>query len=122
MLLKVSDVHEVQRDKLRAELSGKIAFISFVTVAELLFWAEKYNWGPKRRDELDEKLRPFGVLDPTRDTAELWARARQLTTANGKTLGHHDLWIAAASLEHDLLLLSNDSDFDAIDGLERRPL
>jgi predicted nucleic acid-binding protein len=53
---------------------------------------------------LDERLRAFGILELTRETAEIWASAKATAKASGKTLSAHDLWIAAACLEHDLPL------------------
>lgn len=122
LLLKEAAVHEPRREQLTTMLRGKIAFISFVTVAELLFWAESRGWGQKKRDDLDARLRAFGVLDPTRDTAELWARTKWKAQNAGKTLQPHDLWIAAACLEHELPLVSADGDFDGVSGLTRIPL
>lgn len=122
LLLKVAAVHEPRRQQLVAALRGKIAFISFVTVAELLFWAENRGWGQKKRDDLDVLLRAFGVLDPTRDTAEIWARTKWKAQCNGKTLQPHDLWIAAACLEHELALVSADAGFDLVTGLTRIPV
>jgi predicted nucleic acid-binding protein len=119
LLLKEASVHEGRRDSLNVMLRGKVAFISFVTVAELLLWAERRSWGQKKRDDLDVRLRIFGILDPTRDTAELWARTKSIAMDSGNTLAHHDLWIAAASLEHDLPLVSDDGDFDRVAGLKR---
>jgi predicted nucleic acid-binding protein len=122
LLLKEAVVHEPRRKALTDVLCGKIAFISFVTVAELLFWAERRGWGQKKKDDLDVRLRAFGILDPTRDTAELWARTKATTLDAGKTLQPHDLWIAAASLEHDLPLVSDDADFEHVTGLKRVPV
>lgn len=119
LLLKVAAVHEPRRQQLIETLRGKIAFISFVTVAELLFWAESRGWGQKKRDDLDVLLRAFGVLDPTRDTAELWARTKWKAQSSGKSLQPHDLWIAAACLEHEIALVSADADFDHVTGLTR---
>lgn len=122
LLLKIAIVHEPRRQQLIELLRGKIAFISFVTVAELLFWAESRGWGQRKRDDLDTLLRAFGVLDPTRDTAELWARTKWNAQSSGKTLQPHDLWIAAACLEHELALVSADADFDKVTGLNRIPM
>ena len=122
LLLKEATVHEPRRQQLIAMLRGNIAFISFVTVAELLYWAESRGWGQKKRDDLDARLRAFGVLDPTRDTADLWARTKWTAQSTGKSLQPHDLWIAAACLEHELPLVSADGDFDNVAGLTRVPL
>lgn len=122
LLLKEAAIHEPRREQLITMLRGNIAFISFVTVAELLFWAESRGWRQKKRDDLDARLRAFGVLDPTRDTAELWARTKWSAQSSGKVLQPHDLWIAAACLEHELPLVSADGDFDNVSGLKRLPL
>jgi tRNA(fMet)-specific endonuclease VapC len=122
LLLKEATTQESRRSHLDRMLQGKVAFISFVTVAELLFWAEKRAWGQKKRDDLDVRLRAFGILDPTRDTAGLWAQTKAAASGNGCTLQPHDLWIAAASLEHDIPLVSDDGDFDHVAGLKRLAL
>jgi predicted nucleic acid-binding protein len=85
-----------------------------VTVAELLFWAEKRSWGEKRRAELDYRLRAFGVLAPTRATAEIWAETKNACEKNGVPVEPHDLWIASAALEFDIPILTADDDFDRI--------
>jgi predicted nucleic acid-binding protein len=122
VLFKLSAVHQPRLDALRSELSGRIAFVSFVTVAELLFWAEEKGWGQKRRYEMDERLRAFGILESTRETAEIWASTKATAKASGNILSAHDLWIAAACLEHDLPLISNDGAFDAIPRINRRSI
>ena len=40
VFLKTSEVHEEDRRKIEEALTGKIALISFVTVAEMFYWAE----------------------------------------------------------------------------------
>jgi predicted nucleic acid-binding protein len=119
ILLKEASVHAARRTALENLLRGKFGFISFVTVAELLFWAEKRKWGQGKRDALDGKIRSLGILDPTRDTADIWARTRASCEDAGQVVQHHDLWIAAAALEHGLPLVSFDDDFDCIPGLQR---
>lgn len=117
VLLKASATHATRVAALQALLAGKLAFISFVTVAELLFWAEKRNWSDKRRADLDQHMRSYGVLDPTRTTAEIWAETKMYRESVGKRMQPHDLWIASAALEYDLPLVTADGDFDAIPDL-----
>jgi len=114
-------VHASRKVALDNILRGKFGFISFITVAELLFWAEKRQWGQTKREALDIKIRSFGILDPTRDTADFWAHTRTECEASGKILQPHDLWIAASALEHELPLVSADIAFDAVPGLRRIP-
>jgi tRNA(fMet)-specific endonuclease VapC len=117
VFLKTSQVHADRLAQAQRVVSGKVCFISFVTVAELLFWAEKRNWSDKRRSDLDNRLRAFGILDPTRTTAEIWAGTKVNCEANGRPMQPHDLWIAAAALEYELALLTADQDFGGVAGL-----
>jgi predicted nucleic acid-binding protein len=119
ILLKVAKVHDDRKAEIERGLSGKVALISFVTVAELLYWARQKKWGPPRCEELDRHLRSFAVLDPTRTTAELWAEIKHGCTVAGHQMGQNDLWIAAAAKEYDVCLASSDSDFEHVAGLKR---
>lgn len=114
IFLKSSSVHATRLQKIQRELTDKIVFISLVTVAELLFWAEKRCWGERRRTELDRSLRIFGILEPTRTTAEIWAETKSACQVNGVAVEPHDLWIASAALEYDIPILTADTDFDRI--------
>ena len=46
----------------KRHLSGKVAGIAFVTVAEMYYGAERNAWGEKRRQQLEEHLKNFVVL------------------------------------------------------------
>lgn len=118
IFLKVSAVHESRRSAIESYVRGKIALVSFVSVAELLFWAESRNWGEKRRDELDQRLRVYGILNPSRTTAQLWAIKRRECKAIGVDVAPHDMWIAAAAFEYDLTVVANDGIFGRIPGLK----
>jgi predicted nucleic acid-binding protein len=43
-------------------LRGRIIAVSFMTVAEMLYGARIADWGPARRDKLEEVLQGFLVL------------------------------------------------------------
>jgi hypothetical protein len=45
VFLKIATVHDGQRTAVEQYISGKIAVVSFVTVAELLFWGNAGNGG-----------------------------------------------------------------------------
>ncbi len=117
VFLKASAVHASRLQLLQQAVAGTIAFVSFVTVAELLFWAEKRGWSQKRKSDLDNRLRTFGVLDPTRTTAEIWAETKASCESKGIVLQPHDLWIASAALEFEIPVVTADGDFDRIPDL-----
>jgi len=122
IFLKTSKIHEARRKSLEAALVGKIPLISFITVAELLFWAETRDWQQKRRTELDDRLRLCVVLQPTRFTSEIWAETKRALERNGKRLESNDLWIAASALEHDVTLYTADTDYSIVPDLKTRRL
>jgi tRNA(fMet)-specific endonuclease VapC len=83
-----------------------------------------------RKEENLRRVRDFvadcSLLAPDEGTIVPYVRlrdsfeaARTLPRASAKLEGlNNDLWIAALCLQHRLPLLTNDKDFDGIDGLE----
>jgi tRNA(fMet)-specific endonuclease VapC len=60
-----------------------------------------------------------GILLPTRETAEQYARLFVQLKRAGTPVPDNDLWIAALALEHDLLLITRDQHFERIPQLPR---
>ena len=68
---------------------------------------------------LAELLLNCRLLEISEETANWYARIRlQLKTA-GKPIPSNDLWIAALCRQHSLPLLSRDTHFDHVRGMER---
>ncbi len=55
-----------------------------------------------------------GVLLPSRDTAEHYARIFVQLKRAGTPIPDNDLWIAAQVLEHDLVLITRDRHFERL--------
>ncbi len=60
-----------------------------------------------------------GVLLPSRETAEHYARVFLQLKRAGTPVPDNDLWIASLVLEHNLLLVTRDEHFDRIPQLMR---
>lgn len=60
-----------------------------------------------------------GLLLPSRETAEHYARLFVQLKRAGTPVPDNDLWIAALALEHDLLLITRDRHFERIPQLLR---
>lgn len=100
-------------------LQGKTLFISFITVGELYFWAESRNWGERRVEELENKLRNYAVVPYDHEIARTYARIGAQLKNKGRSIGLHDTWIAATALRHGVPLVThNKKDFSEIEGLE----
>ena len=53
---------DTRGDRYQSHIDGKLGVLSFMTIAELDFWANLRNWGAKRREELSAFLQPYGDL------------------------------------------------------------
>ena len=95
----------------KAHVEHRVAALSFQTVAELWYGAERSEWGEPRRAALDHLIRRFVILTADEATSRLWAELRVEAERAGKSKEAEDLWIAATAKRHDLPLLTDDSDF-----------
>lgn len=64
--------------------------------------------------QMQRALAAFSLIEPTRDDYVEAARVRNLCASKGVQPGTIDCLIAAVCLRHDCLLLTADSDFQAI--------
>lgn len=92
---------------------------SVVTVAEL-------RAGVLAAPDVTTRARRLATLDGIADLEALpideaaahhWADLRAHLAARGRRLNVNDLWIAATALAHDLPVVTQDADFDAVEGL-----
>jgi tRNA(fMet)-specific endonuclease VapC len=112
-----------QGDALLAERLGACeeVWIPLVVLAEIK--AGFYGGTQQHRNEilLQELLAKttVGILLPSRETAEHYARLFVQLKRAGSPVPDNDLWIAALALEHDLLLITRDQHFERIPQLLR---
>ncbi len=60
------------------------------------------------------------LLLPTQDTTRHYANLFRQLRAQGTPIPTNDLWIAALTIEHDLILLSRDEHFRHLPQIERQ--
>jgi tRNA(fMet)-specific endonuclease VapC len=92
----------------KPHIEGKLGIVSFMTVAELDFWANVRNWGTTRRAELSAFLEPYTVINSDRDLASMWARIRYELMRNGLSIDTADCWIAATARLYSIPLLTHN--------------
>lgn len=63
-------------DVFREVLEGKLLAVSFTTVGELWYGAEKKSWGDRLRERLRQVLRTYVVMSYTVELSQLWGRIR----------------------------------------------
>ena len=94
-------------------LRGKTIAISFVTVGELFYWAEKRAWGERRRADLETRLKSAVIIPFDLQICQEYAR---VSVARNNLA--NDRWIAACAIRHRLPLVShNRRHFEGIPGL-----
>ena len=99
-------------------VQGQLLSISFITVGELYFGAEKAGWGEKRRKELEATLKNFVVIPYDKEIARCYGRLFAERQKKGNTISANDAWIAACAVRHATALIThNASDFENIAGL-----
>lgn len=102
-----------------AHIEGRIATLSFQSVAELLFGAYVAHWGQERVDALRGEMRKYAVADFNAEMAEHWARIRAERQSAGHAIQTADAWIAATALWLDCPVVTNNRrDFTGITGLQ----
>jgi predicted nucleic acid-binding protein len=72
----------------------------------------------RRRSFVEHLLATFEAIPITESVARVHAEVWAQLADRGKTLGAHDLWIAATALAHGLgIVTGNASDFERVPGL-----
>ncbi len=108
----------LQGDAVLAERLGACdeVWVPLVVLAEIK--AGFYGGAQRHRNEilLQQLLAKttVGVLLPSRETAEHYARLFVQLKRAGTPIPDNDLWIAALVLEHDLLLITRDQHFERV--------
>ena len=57
------------------------------------------------------------VLACDTETARRYGKIKELLRAGGRPIPENDIWMAAIALQHNLILVTRDAHFEAVDGL-----
>lgn len=64
-----------------------------------------------------EAVSDIVALPVDEDAARVWARLRVHLAETGRRMGINDLWIAAIAVSRGLPVITQDDDFEALDGV-----
>ena len=104
---------------LKTEAMPLASAISSVTRAELrvgVFSAESLAIRDRRIATLEASAR-FPVLPVDDEVARTWAQMRVYLAASGRSVNANDAWIAATAAAYEIPVLTQDTDFDALNGV-----
>ena len=100
------------------EVDGRVALISFMTVAEVERWAIQYRWGEHRLHWLRLYLSRFTVVPSSPGLCLKWAEVMAAAQAAGRRIECADAWIAATALLYRVPLVThNRNDYLGVPGL-----
>ncbi|MBD2435428.1 type II toxin-antitoxin system VapC family toxin [Nostoc sp. FACHB-110] len=88
-----------------------------VVVGELLFGAENSTRPLQNLPRYLEFIEACVVVPLSRETATVYAQTRLILKRKGRPIPMNDVWIAAQCLEQGWVLVTDDTDFDYVDGL-----
>src|SRR5690606_18989646 len=91
-------------------------YVSAITRGELLAGVHAATTAEVRAVRLAtvEELAGVATLPADARAATHWAILRNAAAASGRRVNVNDLWIAAIALAHELPVVTQDGDFDAI--------
>lgn len=102
--------------RLRNTPAAEIAVCSVVW-AELLYGARKYEKREERLARVERTLAPYLSLPFDDAAARRYAEIRDDLETRGEVIGPNDLMIAAIAVSHNLILVSNNTEFRRVAGL-----
>ncbi len=95
-------------------------FTCVIARGEVLFGIERLDGG-RRRTELESKANRLFAVTPCEAipvaAGDRYASLKREQQRRGLPLDENDLWIAATALAFGMALVSGDSDFQSIEGL-----
>jgi predicted nucleic acid-binding protein len=104
---------------LRTEAIPETTAISVVTKAELrvgIFAAENIQTRDQRLVTFELANRII-TLPIDEAVSRAWAQMRAYVAASGRKVEINDMWIAATAAAHEIPVLTQDGDFDALNGI-----
>jgi hypothetical protein len=104
---------------LRHEVIPESGAISIVTKAELragILAANDIATRDRRLGTLDA-VANIVVLPVDEQVARAWAQMRAYLVAAERRVNINDMWIAATAAAHEIPVLTQDGDFDALNGV-----
>lgn len=91
--------------------------LSVVVVAELLFGAENSANSQRHKQQVSRFIDFCPVAEINLQTALHYSKIKAQLRKTGKPIPENDIWIAASCIENNALLMSKDSHFSFIQGL-----
>jgi tRNA(fMet)-specific endonuclease VapC len=92
---------------------------SVVTLGELVYGAMKSSRPRENLIRLEQLRSAVALLRCDAETARRYGELKNELRRKGRPIPENDIWIAATALQHGLTLVTPDSDFEHVEGIDR---
>jgi tRNA(fMet)-specific endonuclease VapC len=92
-------------------------FICSIVVGELLYGARKSTLAKKNLYKYENFINSLSFLPVDIITAKHYSLIKNHLSFKGTPIPENDIWIAAVALQHELMLATDDSHFNLVEGL-----
>ena len=118
---RLTDVLRGDRETVVLVEQSVEVWVPFITMGEIKAGFLGGNRSQNNENLLQRFLQQpgIGVLFPSRETSEYYARLFAQLRKAGTPIPTNDLWIASLAVQHELTLLSRDDHFDKLPQLLR---
>lgn len=93
-------------------------FIPSNAIGELYYGAIKSGRVQTNLARVDELITNSTVLDCNAETARQYGDIKNQLRLKGRPLPENDIWIAAIALQHNLVLVTHDANFQQVENLQ----
>ena len=93
-------------------------FIPSIVIGELCYGARKSGRVKANLARIDELAAGSRILGCDAETARQYGEVKNNLRLKGRPLPENDVWIAALALQHDLMLVTRDAHFQAVESLQ----
>ncbi|MDQ3706469.1 MAG: type II toxin-antitoxin system VapC family toxin [Chloroflexota bacterium] len=93
-------------------------FIPSIVLGELYYGAEKSGLGRANRNRIEKFAANNTVIACDAETARRYAIVRNRLRLKGRPIPENDMWIAAAALQYNMVLVTRDAHFRDVEYLK----
>lgn len=92
-------------------------FIPIVVIGEMYYGAQYSTKVEYNIKNISKALLHYPLLGTDENTCKQYGYIKAALRRKGKPIPENDIWIAAISMQHNLILITRDEHFEGVEGL-----
>ncbi len=93
-------------------------FVPAIVIGELYYGAYNFLRVAENVQVIDDFVNSNKLIDCNAATGKLYGQIRHTLKTRGQPIPENDIWIAAVALQHNHILVTQDTHFASISGLQ----